>query len=119
MRFCRQVICMTALMLTAGGANAQSSVTLYGIADAFVQFLNNDGKSSWSQRSGGSSPSRFGLKGTESGRRTKGRIYARKWFQHQQRHGLWRYERHVDSSPLALRFSSVHPYSVMQAGATI
>lgn len=65
MRFCRKGICMTALMLAAGGANAQSSVTLYGIADAFVQFLNNGGKQSWSQRSGGGSPSRFGLKGTE------------------------------------------------------
>ncbi|NLP60063.1 porin [Paraburkholderia sacchari] len=65
MRFCRKGICSTAFMLAAGGANAQSSITLYGIADAFVQFLNNDGKQSWSQRSGGSAPSRFGLKGTE------------------------------------------------------
>jgi len=58
-------MCMMALMLAAGGAYAQSSVTLYGIADAFVQFLDNGGKQSWSQRSGGGSPSRFGLKGTE------------------------------------------------------
>ncbi|MFD1554254.1 porin [Paraburkholderia silviterrae] len=65
MRFCRKSICGMALVLAAGGANAQSSVTLYGIADAFVQFLNNGGKQSWSQRSGGSSPSRFGIKGTE------------------------------------------------------
>jgi general bacterial porin, GBP family len=65
MGFCRKGIGLAVSILAAGGANAQSSVTLYGVADAFVQLLNNGGKQSWSQRSGGSTPSFFGFKGTE------------------------------------------------------
>jgi len=53
------------LLLAAGGAAAQSSVTLYGVADTFVQYLDNGGKHSYSVRSGGSTGSLFGLKGVE------------------------------------------------------
>lgn len=42
-----------------------SSVTLYGVADTFIQHLNNGGVSSVSERSGGSTGSMFGLRGNE------------------------------------------------------
>lgn len=53
------------LLIAAGGAAAQSSVTLYGVADTFVQYLGNGAVHSWSMRSGGNSGSNFGLKGSE------------------------------------------------------
>jgi len=53
------------LFLAAGGAAAETGVTLYGVVDVFGQYLNNGGKGSWSERSGGNSGSYFGLKGTE------------------------------------------------------
>ncbi|WP_322047233.1 porin [Paraburkholderia sp. J67] len=54
------------LALAAGNAvAADSSVTLYGVADTFVQYLDNGGAHAISQRSGGASGSLFGLKGTE------------------------------------------------------
>lgn len=65
MRFRIQAICGAVLTLAAGGAAAQSSVTLYGVADTFVQYLDNGGVHSYSLRSGGSTGSLFGLKGTE------------------------------------------------------
>lgn len=65
MRFMSQSICGATLILAAGGAAAQSSVTLYGVADVFVQYLDNGGKHSYSERSGGSTGSLFGLKGSE------------------------------------------------------
>jgi predicted porin len=58
-------MCGATLLLAAGGAAAQSSVTLYGVADTFVQYLDNGGKHSYSIRSGGSTGSLFGLKGVE------------------------------------------------------
>ena len=55
------------LILAAGNAAAaDSSVTLYGVADTFMQYLDNGGAHSFSQRSGGSSGSLFGMKGTEA-----------------------------------------------------
>ncbi|CAG9274330.1 putative porin [Paraburkholderia unamae] len=51
--------------MAAGSACAQTSVTLYGVADTFFQYLNNGGSASVSQRSGGSTGSMFGLKGSE------------------------------------------------------
>ncbi|SPB13777.1 porin [Caballeronia novacaledonica] len=54
-----------ALLFAAGGAAAQSSVTLYGVADTFVQYLDNGGNHSFSLRSGGSTGSQFGFKGVE------------------------------------------------------
>ncbi|WP_322033907.1 porin [Paraburkholderia sp. J76] len=53
------------LLVAAGGAAAQTSVTLYGVADTFVQFLGNGSAHSWSNRSGGNTGSSFGLKGSE------------------------------------------------------
>jgi general bacterial porin, GBP family len=51
--------------MAAGTACAQTSVTLYGVADTFFQYLNNGGTASVSQRSGGSTGSMFGMKGSE------------------------------------------------------
>jgi general bacterial porin, GBP family len=68
MRFRRRSIGCAVLSLMAGAvsdANAQSSVTLYGVADVFIQFLNNNTQQSWSERSGGNAPSMFGFKGNE------------------------------------------------------
>jgi general bacterial porin, GBP family len=65
MRLIRKSICGTGLLLAASGATAQSSVTLYGVADTFIQYLDNGGQHSYSERSGGSTGSQFGLKGSE------------------------------------------------------
>ncbi|MGF6780743.1 porin [Paraburkholderia sp. GAS334] len=54
-----------ALLLAAGSAMAQSKVTLYGVVDTFVQYLNNGGAGSVSARSGGSTGSLVGFKGSE------------------------------------------------------
>jgi general bacterial porin, GBP family len=58
-------LCSIPLLLAAGGAWAQSSVTLYGVTDAFFQYLSNNAKQSWSARGGAGTPSMFGLKGSE------------------------------------------------------
>ncbi|NLP60685.1 porin [Paraburkholderia sacchari] len=65
MRLIRQGICGAAMAVAAGSAAAQSSVTLYGVVDVFMQYLDNGGNHSYSQRSGGNSGSMFGLKGAE------------------------------------------------------
>ncbi|CAG4919917.1 porin [Paraburkholderia saeva] len=66
MRLISQGICGATLVLVAGSAAAEgSSVTLYGVADTFVQYLDNGGQHSYSERSGGSTGSLFGLKGDE------------------------------------------------------
>lgn len=54
-----------ALMLAVQGAWAQSALTLYGVADSFVQYLGNGSTHSFSERSGGNSGSNLGLKGEE------------------------------------------------------
>lgn len=54
--------------LAAGGAYAQSSVTLYGIADVGVEYVNKqpgNGDSVFRMTSGNYSASRFGLRGVE------------------------------------------------------
>jgi predicted porin len=54
--------------LAVAGANAQSSVTLYGLVDGGIQYLTNAnkaGKSQWSTASGSYLPSRFGFRGRE------------------------------------------------------
>ncbi len=53
------------LLVAAGGALAQNSVTLYGVADTFVQYLGNGALHSTSLRSGGNTGSNFGMKGSE------------------------------------------------------
>jgi general bacterial porin, GBP family len=65
MRFISKGICGATLAVMAGSAAAQSSVTLYGVADTFFQYLHNGGTNSYSQRSGGNTGSMFGLKGNE------------------------------------------------------
>jgi len=66
MRLISQGICGATLVFVAGSAAAaDSSVTLYGVADTFVQYLDNGGKHTWAERSGGSTGSLFGLKGDE------------------------------------------------------
>lgn len=65
MRLIKQGVCGAALALLAGSAAAQSSVTLYGVVDVFMQYLDNGGKHSYSERSGGNTGSLFGLKGSE------------------------------------------------------
>ncbi|SPB14609.1 porin [Caballeronia novacaledonica] len=65
MRFMKHGICGAALFVAAGSAAAQSSVTLYGTVDVFAQYLSGGGTHSFSERSGGSSASAFGLRGSE------------------------------------------------------
>jgi general bacterial porin, GBP family len=65
MRLMRKGICGATVMLAAGGAAAQSSVTLYGVADTFLQYQGNGSQHTFSERSGGNTGSMFGLKGSE------------------------------------------------------
>lgn len=54
-----------ATLLAAASAQAQSSVTLYGIVDMFVQYGHGSTGNGFSVQSGGVSSSRIGLKGSE------------------------------------------------------
>jgi general bacterial porin, GBP family len=66
MRLISQGICGATLALVAGSAAAaDSTVTWYGVADTFIQYLDNGGNHSFSERSGGATGSQFGLKGNE------------------------------------------------------
>jgi general bacterial porin, GBP family len=66
MRMGRQGVCGVALAVMAGSAAAaDSSVTLYGVADTYLQYLDNGGTHSIGEHSGGSTGSLFGLKGNE------------------------------------------------------
>ncbi|MEM5369564.1 porin [Paraburkholderia azotifigens] len=65
MRLIWQGMCGATMVLATGCATAQSSVTLYGVVDVFVQYLDNGGKHSFSERSGGNTGSMFGLRGRE------------------------------------------------------
>ncbi|MEQ0774798.1 porin [Paraburkholderia tropica] len=66
MRVRRHGWCGIALAVAASGAAAaESGVTLYGVADTYMQYLSNDGKNTVALKSGGSTSSLFGLKGTE------------------------------------------------------
>lgn len=57
---------LVASLFAAGTATAQSSVTLYGIADASVRYVKNGSAGSQNQlASGGGATSRFGLRGVE------------------------------------------------------
>jgi predicted porin len=58
-------LALTTLALAAAGtASAQSSVTLYGVADAFLQYASGDNSVTRLQ-SGGINGSRFGVRGQE------------------------------------------------------
>jgi general bacterial porin, GBP family len=66
MRFAKRGVCGVTLVLVAGGASAaDSSVTLYGVADSYVQYLDNGGSHTFSEKSGGSTGSLFGIMGKE------------------------------------------------------
>ncbi|WP_322033868.1 porin [Paraburkholderia sp. J76] len=66
MRVCRHGVCGIALALAAGTASAgESSVTLYGVADTYLQYLDNGGQHTIAEKSGGSTGSLIGLKGSE------------------------------------------------------
>ncbi|WP_028219734.1 porin [Paraburkholderia oxyphila] len=65
MHFAIRGLCGAAFAVAAGSAAAQSSVTLYGVVDTFVQYMNNGGSGSVSERSGGSTGSMVGLRGSE------------------------------------------------------
>jgi predicted porin len=66
MRFINHGVCGATLIPAAGGAAAaESGVSLYGVVDANIQYLDNGGVHSYAERSGGSTGSLFGLKGTE------------------------------------------------------
>ncbi|CAG4886992.1 porin [Paraburkholderia saeva] len=53
------------LIAAAGTAMADTNVTLYGVVDVFGQYLGNGGTHTFSEGSGGSTGSLFGLKGSE------------------------------------------------------
>lgn len=60
----KSLVALAALGALAGAAHAQSSVTLYGIAD--VGLIHSDlGGKQWSITSGNVSQSRWGLMGSE------------------------------------------------------
>lgn len=62
----KQCAVLIACAVASATVSAQSSVTLYGVADANIEFSNhNSGGNRVQQTSGGLSPSRFGLRGTE------------------------------------------------------
>lgn len=61
-----RVAMATIAVTAAGSAAAQSSVTLYGIVDTGIMYVNNqNGASNWEMTSGKLSGSRFGIRGTE------------------------------------------------------
>ena len=52
MRFINHGVCGATLILAAGGAAAaESSVTLYGVVDANIQYLDNGGVHSYAEKS--------------------------------------------------------------------
>ena len=62
----RKGLCGVALAMAAGSAAAaDSSVTLYGVADTYMEYLDNAGAHSIAEHSGGSSGSMIGFKGNE------------------------------------------------------
>jgi predicted porin len=62
----KSLLALATLGTFAGAAHAQSSVTLYGIVDAGLQFVNNSGGHQlWQATSGNVQGSRWGLRGTE------------------------------------------------------
>lgn len=61
----KSLLALAVLGAFAGAASAQSSVTLYGVADANITAAKGGGERLWSLGSGGLNGSRFGLRGSE------------------------------------------------------
>src|SRR6516165_8748961 len=62
----KTILVLAALGAFAGVANAQSSVTLFGIVDSGITYTNNNGgHSSWQATESNEQGSRWGLKGAE------------------------------------------------------
>ncbi|OMG75168.1 porin [Burkholderia ubonensis] len=57
-------VCGTTFAFAAGTAAADSGITLYGVADTFIQYLDNGGTHAFSGRSGGATGSQLGMTGT-------------------------------------------------------
>ncbi|WP_107311447.1 porin [Burkholderia metallica] len=64
-RFTLGVCGMTLAFASGAAAASDAAMTLYGIADATIQYLGNGSAHSFSERSGGASTSIFGLRGSE------------------------------------------------------
>lgn len=63
-----RILVGAAALMLGSAASAQSSVTLYGVIDAGITFVNNanqSGEKLWQTQSGIAQGSRFGMKGTE------------------------------------------------------
>ncbi|WP_175773397.1 porin [Paraburkholderia phenazinium] len=63
--FGRTVAGAVVALSVTGSANAQSNVTLYGIADTAIQYISNVGGHALFQEANTHSPDMFGLKGVE------------------------------------------------------
>lgn len=61
----KSIVALAVLGSFAGVAAAQSSVTLFGVVDAAVRYTSANGQSVTGLASGGSSTSRFGVRGVE------------------------------------------------------
>jgi len=61
----KSIVALAVLGSFAGVAAAQSSVTLFGVVDAAARYTEASGKHLYSLTSGGSSTSRFGVRGIE------------------------------------------------------
>jgi general bacterial porin, GBP family len=62
----KTLIALSVFGLTTGAAHAQSSVTLYGLIDAGITYVNNsNGHSLWQETNGAINTSRWGLRGAE------------------------------------------------------
>lgn len=61
----KSIVALAVLGSFAGVAAAQSSVTLFGVVDAAARYTSANGQDLYSLASGGSSTSRFGVRGVE------------------------------------------------------
>lgn len=75
----KSLLALAVLGAFAGAASAQSSVTLFGIVDANVRWVNNDAGDLWSLSTSGLSTSRLGFRGIED---LGGGLKAGFWLEH-------------------------------------
>jgi len=61
----KSLLALAVLGAFAGAASAQSSVTVFGIVDANIRWVDNDGGDLWSLSTDGLSSSRLGFRGVE------------------------------------------------------